>query len=85
MTTTRHEITAADGWVKVADTDDASFFLENQGGSPIHVHFGTSPSAGAPYHVLPPPKSYMEPSALVRVAVGDVYIKTPGAAVAIVS
>ena len=84
MATQRHDITLADGWVKVADDGD-DFLLENQGGDVVRVFFGASPDENSPFHRLSPPKAYEEASAMIRVAPGDVHISTASSAVAVVS
>jgi hypothetical protein len=73
MATTKYEVAAVDGWVKVVDAADETFLVENLSTSTLLFAYGDSePAATAPGHKLNPG------SAIVRLAPGVLYVKASG-------
>lgn len=68
MTTSRFNNDASDGWVQIADVDDVTVFIQNQGQKPVFINFNAvAPSLTDPGHQLNPGKS------MIRRAPGKIY------------
>jgi len=63
--------TVAGGWLLVASAADDKFLVENQGSTPVLIHFATSlPASDAAGHYLHPKV------ALPRMAAGNIYVRS---------
>lgn len=76
MSTAAVELNPDDGWQELVDSTDATFLIENYGGEPIFLAYGSTTPSISNGHRLEPGNG------MVRLAPGKVYGKSASKSIA---